>query len=173
MKVVPLNHGFVAWVDDEDAEAVSRYTWYAKREHRWFYAVHCAGHTTIPMHRLITGAQPGQVVDHVSHRLQIEGVIDNRRENLRVVSALGNVTNSYKQARPTSSAFKGVSWNRRERLWRAYIGSGANRQHLGAFQAEGHAALAYDLAAVTRYGAQAKTNFPIPGSASCLAEARQ
>jgi hypothetical protein len=59
-----------------------------------------------------------------------------------------------------SSAYRGVSWDRRRRKWLAYIGSRACRVWLGRFDAERDAAVAHDVAARGKYGEGAIVNFP-------------
>jgi len=116
---------------------------------------------------IIAGAAPG---DDVAHRLHGPGkLLDNRRSNLRRVSRSQNNANARKKAGASSSIFKGVSLSRsRLRPWRASIWSGGRRRDIGFFREEGHAAMAYDLAAVRLYGDSALTNFPIPGSENAL-----
>ena len=45
------------------------------------------------------------------------------------------------------SKFVGVSWNKRDRKWGAYINHEGNREHLGSFDDEHEAARAVDTAA--------------------------
>ena len=44
--------------------------------------------------------------------------------------------------------------------WRARLGVGGKRLHLGTFETATEAAIAYDLAAVKHYGEFARVNFP-------------
>ncbi len=169
MKTLQLTQGKVALVDDEDYVLVASYKWRAKSHGRTAYAhAHTRGphaaQKTILMHRLITGAKPGQQVDHVNG----DG-LDNRRENLRFASQRQNMQNrTYKQA-GTTSRFRGVSWREDARKWRATIGAGpigadghAKVLYLGYFACEEAAARAYDAAARQHFGAFACVNFPEP-----------
>lgn len=61
-----------------------------------------------------------------------------------------------------SSRFKGVSASDKGKPWKARIAS----QHLGMFATEAEAALAYDRAAIARWGEFALTNFPANGEAA-------
>jgi hypothetical protein len=97
----------------------------------------------IYMHRLIM-SHPIDVVDHIDR----DG-LNNRRNNLRVVTALENWTNSTAHARGKSK-YKGVCWMARAKRWRASLQVRRDWKHLGTFSTEEDAARAYD-AAVDRF----------------------
>lgn len=97
MKEIPLTFGQVALIDDSDFELVSQYRWYANRSRRvggyWSYYATSSrkvnGHPEIVrMHRLVMGACLGQIVDHINRNS-----LDNRKENLRFVTARENSLN--------------------------------------------------------------------------------
>jgi hypothetical protein len=70
--------------------------------------------TTKLIHRLITNASDGLVVDHVNHN-----TLDNRKINLRVVNQLENMQNYVKKELNTSSGVRGVSFDIKHGKWRA------------------------------------------------------
>jgi HNH endonuclease len=154
MRKVPLTRGKVALVDDEDYERViTAGPWQATPKHYdcWEARGHSPDHSTIRLHRLITGAEPGQQVDHINH----DG-LDNRRANLRVCTPHQNNANRRKFG-GMSSRYKGVAWDKDYGCWRA---NGAGR-YIGRFASEEDAARAYDAFAVHRWGDFALVNFPI------------
>lgn len=160
---VPLTRGAIAVIDDDDAERVLAKRWYVVVKSG--QVVRYAGHGwkengkihQIRMHRFILGLVPGDgvVVDHVNS----DG-LDNRRCNLRHCSLSENTQNRRK-FNPTSSRFKGVSfdWRCPARPWRATIGSNGSFISIGRFEDEAEAARAYDAAARGIFGEFAKTNF--------------
>lgn len=166
-RTILLASGETALVDDEDYERVSRYRWRLspKRHHRYAQAhirteYHpdgrrkCVGES---MHRLVMGCVPGdgQVVDHCNN----DG-LDNRKENLRLGGWNGNNRNR-QPVQGRSSKYKGVTFFKRDRLWRASIKlDSPKRIQLGSFKDERDAALAYDFAARQHYGEFAVLNFP-------------
>ena len=169
MKTIPLTKGVVALVDDQDHTRLSKHKWCAALDHHsgTFYAIRhvvvypnarrkrgTGRRVTVHMHREIMNAQPGWEVDHVS------GVgYDNRRQNLRLCT---RAENSYNQ-RPTqgkSSRYKGVSWCKKQRKWRALLGYNGRQIHLGRYYDEVDAALAYDQAARKYFGEFCRLNFP-------------
>ena len=86
--------------------------------------------------------------------------LDNRRENLRICTHAENQRNS-RSARGSSSQYKGISWNKRDKRWYSHIRIDDKQQHLGVFTSEVKAAKAYDAAALKHWGRFAKPNFPI------------
>lgn len=102
------------------------------------------------LHQLICQAKPGWVVDHLNRNS-----LDCRRNNLRVAGYDANAQNaSYLNAR---TGFRGVS--PAHGRFRARIAVNGEQRHLGYFDTAEDAALAYDAAATTLYGAFAWTNF--------------
>lgn len=99
MKAVTLTQGKVALVSDEDYERVSQFKWCASNESRGckWYAVRFEYKNgvkiKIRMHRFILGLSPkpddGMVVDHINHES-----LDNRRENLEVITQAENMRRS-------------------------------------------------------------------------------
>lgn len=172
MRTIELTQGQVALVDDEMFDELSRYKWQAHWAPRTksFYAVRTVGDgkdkKTINMHRVVVGAVPGNFVDHINHE-----TLDNRQENLRILTNRQNLQNQ--RTRKHSSRFKGVSYNKSRSTWDAIIreptehGNGVLRT-IGRFRVEEQAALAYDAAARTSFGAYAALNFPGPGEVSAL-----
>lgn len=80
------------------------------------------------LHRLITGAPDGMVVDHINHN-----TLDNRRANLRVVTIAENTQNRRGARRSNSSGLRGVSWHARTNKWRARAVANGRDTHLGYF----------------------------------------
>jgi len=98
------------------------------------------------LHRIITGAQKGLVVDHINH-----DKLDNRRENLRVVTAKLNTQNRQN----STHKYQGV-YPTRQGHFNVKIGGSS----LGTYYTEEDAALVYDEAARRVYGEGAKLNIP-------------
>lgn len=102
----------------------------------------------VSMHRLVVGAEAGDVVDHINGN-----GMDNRRENLRIATPQENARNR----RPMDGSFKGVK--RAGKRWRAMIKvDGGKRLLIGDFDTAEKAAYAYNLAAVLHFGEFAWTN---------------
>jgi hypothetical protein len=165
MREIPLTHGKVALVDDQDYESLAKHKWHARRSGATFYARRNArlpdGRWSMAyMHREIFGADLGVEVDHWNRN-----GLDNQRENLRSCTHSENQSNSWK--RPgLSSRFRGVSWRRDCRKWQVHIRLGPKTRQgrarsvcLGLFVDEGSAAHAYDVAARGAFREFASLNF--------------
>lgn len=157
MKRIPLTQGKYAIVDDADYEWLNQYKWCVTTTLYAIYAIRYVGgrknQKCIWMHRLIMDAPKGMDVDHINHN-----GLDNRRSNLRVCTRSQNNQNSYAQNN-CSSKFKGVSWYRRDKIWRSYIVIKRMQLHLGYYESEYEAAKAYNKAARKYFGEFAYTNF--------------
>ncbi len=154
-KRIKLSCGKWAIVDAADYEQLSEYRWCALEKGRSWYAKTLNRNGTIlSMHRLILNAPKGLFVDHINHN-----GLDNRRENLRLCTHLENLRN----ARPStggSSKYKGVSWEKAKKRFRAKINHNRKGIHLGYFKNEIDAAKAYDKKAKELFGEFAYLNFP-------------
>ena len=91
MKQVPLTQGYFAMVDDEDFGKVAGYPCYYQKGAFTEYAVCYLGEQkTIGMHRLITNAPEGMVVDHIDGN-----GLNNQKLNLRLVTTKENLNNRH------------------------------------------------------------------------------
>src|SRR5687767_14638664 len=113
-----LNDGTDVIVDADDAILLERYAWHATERRPGYRYVERnvrVGKRSrkAVLHRLLAGAAPGEVVDHINGN-----TLDNRRSNLRVCSRKQNARNSRRPAH-NRSGFKGVSWDKQTGRWRA------------------------------------------------------
>ena len=156
-------------VDDDVFEWASKFKWEARIQKGYLYACRSIrksddiGNTTERLHRRIMGCHvgDGRLVDHINGDTK-----DCRRENLRLVSHGQNARNMRARLHGTSQ-FKGVALI--DGKWRARAILDGTRYHLGYFDDEREAALAYDGAARPFHGKYGCYNFPLPGERSALA----
>lgn len=102
----------------------------------------------VRMHREITKAESGMVVDHINRN-----PLDNRRANLRVCSQRENTRNTAGRKRRLSK-YKGVCRIKgaRKHPWRASIQAEGVHHYLGTFATELEAAKAYNVGAHRLHG---------------------
>ncbi len=161
MKMIPLTHGKVALVDDQDYNWLSQFKWRAQKSGKRpdaFYAVRNITinkrRTTVQMHRQIMRPPKGLEIDHKNNN-----GLDNRRSNLRFCTRSQNMANSRGHSKRRSS-FKGVSFHTQFKKWRAIITQNKKNHHLGFFKSQVQAAKAYDDRAKELFGRFACPNFP-------------
>lgn len=158
MRELQLTQNQVTIVSDEIYERVIKYKWYAwLRPNGNYYAMrnmpNC--NSNQPLANFIMEVPNGIIIDHVNGN-----TLDNQCCNLRVATKAQNVRNQGKQARSTSSQYKGVSLHIRNGKWQAGIRVDGKKIYLGYFLSERVAALAYDVAARKYFGEFARLNFP-------------
>jgi hypothetical protein len=134
VKEIPLRTpGYVALVDDEDYERLSKIVWYASPKPNGSAYAFNPGYKEQPrvwMHREVISAPKGLLVDHINHN-----GLDNRKDNLRLATNQQNQFNSRSHKNATSK-YKGVSWDSKKKKWRGYISINKERVHLGWFDDE-------------------------------------
>lgn len=159
MRLLSLtNSDLKAQIDDDLAESLSVYKWYRSSYGyvcRTEYLGRSRGRPVTLHSHVIPICQKGMHRDHING-----DKLDNRRENLRVVTVRQNVINCKpkKKFADIHSSFKGVSWHKRGRKWMAYIKVNRFRHYLGLFSDEREAAIAYNDAAVVHFGEYARLN---------------
>lgn len=161
MAEIISTNGKTILVDDENFEELSRYKWWANHKQAYRSARIGGRKTTMRMHRLIIGAEPGQVVDHINRN-----PLDNRKSNLRIGTRSLNTVNSKKPisnrlGKKPSSKYKGVSLVKEYGYWRATVTKDNVGHYLGKFNTEVEAAKAYDQKAREFFGEFANTNFTL------------
>jgi hypothetical protein len=153
---IPLPDGHIAWVDGPLPPDWEAYHWYCRGKAGVHYVTgYRRGQSRhlMSLHRWLLDAPPGLEVDHINGN-----PLDNRRANLRVVTARENQWNQ--RRRRGHVPYKGVSYRPRHRRYTASIREGDHHRFLGYFRTAEDAAHAYDTAAVAARGAYAALNFP-------------
>ena len=153
MKEIELTRGLVTQVDDEDFDYLNQWKWYAHlSRNRNFYAArrdYKKGMREIWwMHRFIINPAGNNQVDHINGN-----GFDNRRINLRECTHSQNMSNRKSCGR---SRYLGVSFDRKK--YKASIGKNGIIYHLGLFDTEIEAAIAYNNSALKFHGEFANLN---------------
>jgi hypothetical protein len=158
MREILLTQGRVALVDDADYEWLMQWRWRASQDGNCFYAIASTivngKKTNIKMHRLIAGAQKGEITDHRDG----DG-LNNTRTNLRTVTSAQNCHN--RQKNPAKKhPYKGIKSKRGRAGYEAYITVNHKHMYVGYGATPEDAARAYDRAALAHFGEFARLNFP-------------
>tara|TARA_R110002096_G_scaffold299914_1_gene494671 strand:- start:184 stop:747 length:564 start_codon:yes stop_codon:yes gene_type:complete len=172
MKKIKLTQDQWALVDDEDYDRLNEHKWCAtankQRGKFYFYVVRASPRDSngkrkpIRMHREITNAPKGKMVDHINGN-----PLDNRKENLRVCTNQENLRNRGK-SKNNKSGYKGVSYrkkakdmiNEHSKPWWAFIAGNGKGGYLGVYKTKEEAARVYDKKAIELFGEFAVLNFP-------------
>tara|TARA_R100000664_G_C2694378_1_gene97202 strand:+ start:116 stop:706 length:591 start_codon:yes stop_codon:yes gene_type:complete len=159
-KYFPGKHTVI--IDTEDWDMAKGYRWSISTHsaHLYPYAATTVLHpdgglrkdgykrmTTLKIHHLVLGKPPkGKVVDHRNHN-----GLDNRKDNLRVITQSQNLLNR-RSSKNSSSKHRGVSWRKTKNKWRAQIKFNKKPIHIGYFTCEKEAARAYNKKALELWG---------------------
>lgn len=135
----------VAWatVDDADFDAMSEHRW---SMHPRGYAQSGGGGEKKLMHRLLLGLQPNLGGGRGSGSRALQGdhingdKLDNRRDNLRIVTNQENHQNRRGGNRNASSHYRGVYFHKRSGKWMARVRSEGQDYYFGSFRDELEAA---------------------------------
>lgn len=151
MKLVPVGLRDFAKVDDEDYELVlsegpwSLIEWrgkqYAKRKDQGY---------TLAMHTLISGFS-------YCHHVDNDG-LNNQKSNLQDVTHKKNIQLQRPQSRKKSSKYRGVSWFKPKEKWRARLKVDGEEIHIGYYDSEIQAAMAWNTVALEMYGPDSYQN---------------
>lgn len=103
---------------------------------------------------IVNGCDPTEQIDHINGDPS-----DNRIANLREATQRQNCQNRRSRI-GSSSKYLGVNWHGHTQKWVAAIGAKGIQSHIGVYDTEYEAAVAYDAAAKKYHGEFARLNFP-------------
>jgi|ERR1041385_775171 hypothetical protein len=128
-------------IDDEDYERCSRHKWVliGHRGSRIFATIR---KKSVGIGRFLLGYKGNLTIDHIDRNF-----LNCRKENLRIATLSQNNANKLKQP-GRSSIYKGVTWNKKNKVWIAHIVVKGKFIYLGTFRIESEAGLAYNKAAI-------------------------
>ena len=142
MRAIVMTNNGITLVDDEDYLFLSLLT--VSESYDGYATVH--GSDRVRIHRIIMEAPKGSHVDHING-----DKLDNRKSNLRICTAQQNGANS-RIGKNNTSGYKGVTWNKRRKLWQAQIMVARKNINLGVFSDPKEAHAAYVSAANDNFG---------------------
>jgi hypothetical protein len=153
--IIPLTRGYSTIIDAVDAD-LAALKWFASPSDHTAYAWRTqqnGSHKfTVRLHAVILertlGREliKGELVDHKDGN-----GLNNARSNLRLATNAQNTINSRRSSR-NKSGYKGVSWNKENHKWYAYIKINGRNKHLGTFDTPEDAYAVYCAAAIEHHG---------------------
>lgn len=155
-KEIELQNGMKAIVDDEDFERVNQFIWtcFEKRLKTGISVARFDKKTRVTLSYFILNQEIKRgkgVVFKNKNRL------DHRKSNL-MIRSFKETLHMSKSSRGSSSKYKGVGWHKRTKKWRAVINVERKVIHLGLFESEDEAALAYNKASLKYFGIHSYQN---------------
>lgn len=165
MKKIKLRDGLYTLVDDINYDRLSMFKWHVNKDGyvcHYIFCCKCEKRHMVMLHREILGLSKcgsKEISHHKNHNK-----VDNRLCNLVSCSKLQNNMHQCKR-KNKSSKYKGVCYipvgrgNRTKDKWQAGIKLNGKSIHLGYFDYETEAAMAYDKAAKSLFKNFAKVNF--------------
>lgn len=157
MEKIKLTKGQFAIVDDADYPYLAQFKWQAFKAKHTYYATRAfrpapqAKQLTIFMHRELLGlTDRNEWGDHKNHN-----GLDNRRQNIRKCNRSQNTANKSPQPDKTSKYLGVCKYGKK---WRAGLKFKGKQYHLGDYESESAAALAYNMGATKFHGEFANLN---------------
>ena len=137
-------------IDAEDVKKIKKHKW---RVSDGYAAANIKG-KNVQIQHIIMGVKANweNQIDHKDRDR-----LNNRKSNFRFCTNAENTRNRKKPITNTSG-FKGVSWVKRDKKWRAAITINKKWIHLGVFKDKAEAAKAYNKAALKHHGEFAHLN---------------
>lgn len=123
-------------IDAADVPLVSQWCWNLASGYASRYVGDETSSRFVYLHRQLLGLTEGDraIGDHINR-----DKLDNRRKNLRAITAAGNAQNRPPRLNGTSK-YRGVSWDRKSRKWRASVMVNGKTVTCGRFDDEEQAA---------------------------------
>lgn len=129
----------IAVIDKKDYTLIKGYKWYISHDN---YVKSDSTKDRPYLHRLIMGCPKNMHIDHIDFN-----PLNNKRSNLRICTNQQNVFHQH-GVKNSSSKYKGISFYKPSKMWRARIGENSNQTHIGHFKTEIEAAIAYNEYAI-------------------------
>lgn len=125
------SNGKEFWFDLEDYDLIKDICWY--RNPRDYILGHVVGDNkrAIKMHQLILNMDEDDQ-EHIVDHIYSDRKFDNRKSNLRITTQQNNTKNRVRPSNNTSGK-TGVSWNKENGKWHAYIGVDGRQICLGYY----------------------------------------
>lgn len=144
---IELSRGLKTLIDDEDFERVSKHKWYSHDTKSGFYAATNIARKCVYLHTFLMCSPKGKEVDHINGNK-----LDNRKENLRLVTHQQNSFNSESR----KELPKGVCFDKQTGKYIAQIMYNGKNIKIGRFKTILEASQEYDKKAHILFGEYAR-----------------
>ena len=112
-------------VDNNKLEELKKYRWFVNGKGYVICNITVNGkQKKMKLHRFIINAPDHSIVDHKD-----KNKLNNQLSNLRIVSSVESNQNNVKR-KDNTSGVTGVIWERKKKMWRAFIYINSKRKHI-------------------------------------------
>lgn len=159
-KYLETNTGEKVKVDTEDFDRITERSWrviYRGKDQKpsVVTSIRTGDSTrTMTLGQFLMKPKAGQMV----YPRRWQAGLDYRKDNLIVCSMKERQRMLPKRVFKSSSLYKGVSYVRAKKLWRARIEKNGKSMYIGDYKSESQAAMAYNKVALELFGANAYQN---------------
>jgi hypothetical protein len=122
---------------DEENKHLLEQTWYVNKRGYVQRDVKRKNRKRYLLHRVIMNAKKGQLVDHKNGNK-----LDNRKENLRIVTKSENNHNAIGLNKRNTSGYRGVTWDKKKNKWMAQGCVNSKHKFIGYFETAKEASIA-------------------------------
>lgn len=144
--IIELTKNQFTVVDSRTKKEILKHKYCASISGGKYYAVTYIDSKQVYLHRLLTDAPQGSVVDHINGN-----TLDNRKRNLRLCLHKENVRNQ--RLHPDKlQKYRGVDYMKSKEKYRARITVDGKEIHLGLFDTDVEASSAYKKASKKLFG---------------------
>ena len=123
----------IALCDIEDLEKIKNKTWRViknKTSDKYYACTLDENKSTLYMHNFIMNTPKGYDTDHIIR----EHTLDNRKQNLRIVSRRQNLLNIRPIKRNNTSGEKNITFNKQKQKWCVYFTIKGKTNYIGCFK---------------------------------------
>lgn len=117
-------------IDKEDYDLVHKYCWFVfnSKSGKYIASHEPCSSKSLFLHRMIMNCPDDYFVDHINHN-----TLDNRKNNLRIVSKSQNAMNARVRC-DNNSGYTGVYWSAYKERWIAKIAKEGKDYYLGSYK---------------------------------------
>lgn len=122
----------IVLVDIEDIERLISKTWRvikSKTSGKLYACTVDNNNSTAYMHNIIMNTPKGFDTDHINR----DNTLDNRKQNLRIVTRRQNLLNIRNIKSNNTSGHKNISWNKQKQKWVVYFSIKGKTNYFGSF----------------------------------------
>jgi hypothetical protein len=160
---IELSKGYSTKIDLVDFPLISQRSWLAVyQKHSGYVYAQASTSTKINRKKVSINFRMSRYILNVTDpKIEVDHIdgdsLNNTRNNLRLCTKGQNMSN-LRKIRKSSSRFKGVTFSKSKNKWKSQMSHNDKNRHIGYFDSEIEAAIAFNWEALKWRGSFAKLN---------------